>query len=95
MDVELTDLAESIRADMAVCPPVVLDPVVAAVTAALSESRIELDDATIGAVLMTAATAASRTNVSQGEFLSASSMALALAAAGLQLHDSASARQAD
>ncbi|WP_331732595.1 hypothetical protein OG613_48255 (plasmid) [Streptomyces sp. NBC_00015] len=88
---EMDQLTDEVRAQMVGCPPTLLPPVVEAVVAALRKSRPELGDAVVGEVLMTAAMAAARANVEAGEFLTAKSMALALAAAGLQFYGETSA----
>ncbi|MEV8544407.1 hypothetical protein [Streptomyces sp. NPDC051572] len=88
-------LADEVREQVEVAPAFILPAVVDAVVAALRTSQPDLSDAAVGAVLMTAATTAARADAESGAFLSPKSMALALAAAGLQFHDSASASQHD
>jgi len=85
---ELDALVASVREQVRVAPPVMLDPVVEAIMAALRQAGPGIDDAALGEALIRAATAAARTSLGRNiAFQSAQSMALAMAAAGLRLHD--------
>jgi len=85
---DLEALVASVREQVRVTPPVMLDPVVEAITAALRQGGPGMDDAVLGEALMRAATAAARASLGRDvSFQSAQSMALALAATGLRLHD--------
>ncbi|MGW3391928.1 hypothetical protein [Streptomyces cinereoruber] len=88
---EMDQVNDEVREQIASCPSGLLPPVAKAVVAAMRDGDWPLDDAAIGQVLVTAATAAARANVQSGEFLTAKSMALAIAAAGLHFQDEASA----
>ncbi|MFF8618812.1 hypothetical protein [Streptomyces sp. NPDC015350] len=88
---KMDQLNDEVRERVASCPPDLLSPVVEAVAAAMRDGDWALDDAAIGQVLVTVGTAAAHANVQSGEFLTAKSMALAIAAAGLQYQDEAPA----
>ncbi|MFE4829866.1 hypothetical protein [Streptomyces sp. NPDC056672] len=88
---DMEQLANEVRVQVEEIPARFLSPVVESVAAALRETFPELNDARIGGVLMTAASAAARASEDSGEFLSAKGIVLALGAAGLQFHDAASA----
>ncbi|MFD8947619.1 hypothetical protein ACFV0B_02000 [Streptomyces xanthophaeus] len=88
---EINQVNDEVREQVASCPPDLLSPVVKAVVAVMRDGDWALDDAAIGQVLVAAATAAARANVQSGEFLTAKSMTLAIAAAGLDIQDEASA----
>ncbi|WP_405824330.1 hypothetical protein OG705_29455 [Streptomyces sp. NBC_00838] len=88
---EMDQMNDEVREQVASCPPDLLSPVVKAVVGAMRGGDWALDDAAIGQVLVTAVTAAARADVKSGEFLTAKSMALGLAAAGVQLQDEAPA----